>query len=77
MAKRLISPLDNLETAAPMAPVSLGRPCPSCGQTMVQALSSGKNILFCTKDGVALPDDDANDIKKKRKTVASDLGVET
>ena len=61
MSKKLKDPLDHLargnaETAAP-APVALGVPCPSCGQTMTRAYSSGKRIVFCEKDGVALAED--------------------
>ena len=56
MKNRLVDPLAHVEKQT-AAPVELPSQCPVCGQTMEKAYSSGKRIVYCSKDGVALPED--------------------
>ena len=66
MAGKLIDPLSGAmrrQTEETASPVLLGRQCPSCGQTMTAAYSSGKKVVYCEKDGVALPEEHFDESK--------------
>ena len=55
---RLIDPIELAlkDRVKDVAPVKAGRACPSCGGEMVAAYSSGKAVMYCANDGVALPE---------------------
>ena len=53
---KLVDPVELALMGREPAPVKADRQCPTCGGPMVPALSSGKAVVYCAKDGVALPE---------------------